>query len=417
MTGSRDGILICLASIVVLATPFDRFAVSNVPLVRNVAAIAGILFVFAYLLQRGGTIRVVSAPQRWALVFIAFVALVELVRLALADVVVLTGTPSATRILLLYLSWVQPVVLFILLADVARNPRSLAAILFGLPILMAVLTVSFFGTSDTRWSPLGWNPNYAAFVYGMSLLVAVWWLLHHITKTSIVSVAFAASTPLLLIGLIASGSRGAALGAAFGLLVLFALSVNFVRLLAITVVVISSFAVFGEELISLSDPLISRFQGAVEGTSRGGRDTIWNVAYELWMASPLWGYGLQASSAIGEVLRDGRSLAAHNTYLSLLLAFGPLGFILYFGVIASTAARLWPYRSDSRAVLFLALIAHAVGSMAFNDFLQNKFIWVMLALASQVPRWADSSAQPTLSSAPEAAHPRTEREARAFDGQ
>ena len=380
--------LLVIAAIIVLSSPLDRFAITSVPFARNVSAVAGLLFVVLYLSYRRG-VRVVARPQWWALSFLVFVAVMELMRLLFADVVPFTGVSSVPRVLLLYMTYVQPLLLFILLADVARDERSLRIIVFSLPVMFAVLATGYFVSGDvgTRWTPFGMNANEAGFVFGMAFLVAMWRVLIGEFGARGHRYAYLAVPALLFVGLSVSGSRGGVLAAipALSTLLVFSLGVrrSVLPLLAVLVVVVLSF----DFIVELTDPVVTRFEQAVEGTSRGGRDTIWATAWDLYSARPLWGYGLQASAAVGAELRDGRNLAVHNSMLSLLLAFGPLGLLLYLAIFASILRRIWPYRRTAVGLLFVVLVLHALGAMLFNDYQQSKYLWVVLALATQVPVW------------------------------
>ena len=385
-------VLLLMAALVVLTSPFDRFSISSIPFMRNASAVAGLSFLVLYLSYRRG-IRVVAGPQWWAIAFLAAVAVMELVRLLVADVVPFTGTASLPRVALLYTTYAQPLVLFILLADVARDQRSLRIVLLGLPVLMAVLAAGYFVSGDvgTRWAPLGMNANGAGFVFGMALLVALWRLLTDRFSTPVVRYVYLAVPALSFVGLAVSGSRGAVLATIGALAILLPSSYFIRRSLLPMLTIVALVALSFPFIVEITDPVATRLEGAVEGTSRGGRDTIWATAWDLYRASPWWGYGLQASSAIGAELRDGRSLAVHNSFLSLLLAFGPVGLLLYLAIFASLLRRIWPYRRTAVGLLFIVLIVHVAGAMAFNDFLQSKYVWTMMALATQVPTWSTRS--------------------------
>lgn len=383
--------LLVAAALILLASPFDRFSLSSIPFMRNASAVAGLAFVVLYLRHRRG-IRIVAAPQWWAVSFLVAIVVMELARLLLADVLPFTGTASVVRVALLYMSYVQPLVLFILLADVARDERSLRFVLLGFPLLMAVLAAGYFasGSVAPRWTPLGMNPNGAGFVFGMAFLIAMWRFLTGRFRAPHRRYVYLAVPALTFVGLVVSGSRGAVLATIAALAILLGGSLGVRRsilpMLAVAALVLVSF----DFILDISDPVVARIEQAVEGTQRGGRDTIWATALTLYRDSPWWGYGLQASSAVGAVLRDGRNLSAHNSFISLLLAFGPLGLVLYVGIFVAVLRRIWPYRRTTVGLLFTVLMLHVAGSMVFNDFIQSKYVWTIMALATQVPAWLRS---------------------------
>ena len=187
--------------------------------------------------------------------------------------------------------------------------------------------------------------------------------------------------------LILAGSRGSALAAVAGILVLVVLTFNPRRALLYLVMLPIVIIGFGAYLVDFAQPLTERFLAAIEGTSRGARDVIWEVSWELIKERPVFGYGLQASVAIGEVLWGGRAGAAHNSFLTVGLAFGMVGFLLWISFVLSIVWRLWRVRTHPVGTLFLAVCAQLLVASVFNDFGRDKYFWGLAALAAQVPFW------------------------------
>jgi len=384
-------LLLLIAGGVVSTSPLDAYVVFNVPFMRNPSAVLGILLVVSFLLVRAGRLRVFSLPQVLALVFIGVVVIMELTRLALADVSGFAGSASLPLVAILLMTWIQPVVLFLIITDVARSERAVGLVLFGLPFVLSVLSLELFTSSVAgRWSPLGLNENHAGSIYGMAFLISVWWLLRRAPRVwHAATIAFVATLPLLLAGLLATGSRGATAAAAVGLVVLLAGSLRPVRLLTIVALAVPGVLYFGQTLDGLAAPLVARWERAiVDDTQRGGRDTIAAATFETAMRQPFTGHGLQANVVVGEAVRgEARNLSPHNTYLSLLVTFGLLGAIPWFLVLITVGVGVWRHREHDTAWLFMALGALFLTVMLVGDVTASKYLFSVMALATCLPMW------------------------------
>lgn len=383
--------LLLIAGGVVSTSPLDAYVVFNVPFMRNPSAMLGILLLLGFLLVRAGRLRVFSLPQVLAMAFVILIVILELTRLAFADVAGYAGSPSLPLLGILLMTWIQPIVLFLIITDIARTERALGLVLYGLPFVLSVLSLELFATSAAgRWSPLGLNENQAGSIYGMALLISVWWLLHRAPRLwDVATIAFAATLPLLLAGLLASGSRGATAAAALGLVVLLAGSLRPVRLLTVIALAVPGVLYFGQTLEGLAEPLVARWERAiVDDTQRGGRDVIAAATAEVVMRQPFVGHGLQANVVVGEAVRgEARNLSPHNTYLSLLVTFGLLGAIPWFLVLITIAFGVWRHREHDTAWLFMAVGALFVTVMLVGDVTASKYLFSVMGLAACLPMW------------------------------
>lgn len=122
----------------------------------------------------------------------------------------------------------------------------------------------------------------------------------------------------------------------------------------------------------------------------------WKAAWELFMESPLWGYGLGGISAEA-MARDGMSLAemeafgrggvTGNVFLEVLAASGLIGAILLlaYGVVLIRpmfSRKIWTGNGDTIALaLILALLGEAV-MLAMNQNLLRNYTWLHIAVLS-----------------------------------
>ena len=388
--------LLVLAGLVVVSTPFDSAVNLGIPFLRNPAAVLGVLLAVLFLLASRGRLVFSNAAQLLAVGFVAVVGVQELLRLTLADAIPFVGTPSLSTVALRYMSWVQPVILFLLVSMIAKDRRSLAIILFGVPFVMAALAVgSLAMVGSGRWAPVGLNENFAGLAFGMALVVSIAWLIRpSLSNVPLLTAAFAVTVPLNLIGLLVTGSRGASASTviALGVLVLLS-SIKLPRLLVLASALIVLALASAGFLQTASDGLVTRWEGAVEGTSLGARDRLISISLDLFVESPVWGYGLQANHAVGERWREGRGLdgdapfSPHNTFLALLVSFGVVGSVPWFAMFASVGVRSWKHRRSPEGALLVSLLAFFMVYMVFGNVSGDKLLHATLGLAACLPYW------------------------------
>ena len=391
--------LLVLAGLVVVSTPFDSVADLGIPFLRNPAALLGLLLAVLFLGASRGRLMLSNAAQLWAIGFIAVIGVQELLRLALADLLPFVGTPSLSTVAARYMSWVQPVILFLLVSMIAKDRRSLAFILFGVPFVMAALAVgSLAMVGSGRWAPVGLNENFAGLAFGMALVTSVAWLLRpSLRNVPLSTAAFAISVPLNLIGLLVTGSRGASASTAIALGLLTLLSSIRLRrvLVLVSALIVLAFA-SASFLQRASDGLVTRWERAAEGTQLGARDQLISISLGLFVESPVWGYGLQANHAVGERWRGERGMdgdapfSPHNTFLALLVSFGVVGAVPWFAMFAAVGVRSWRYRHSPEGALLVSLLALFVMYMVFGNISGDKLLHATLGLAACLPYWRSS---------------------------
>ena len=389
-------VLLVLAGLVVVSTPFDAAVNLGIPFLRNPAAVLGVLLVALFLVASRGRLVFSNAAQLWAIAFVVVVGVQELLRLALADALPFVGTPSLSTVAVRYMSWVQPVILFLLVSMIAKDRRSLAFILVGFPFVMAALAAGSLAMVDAgRWAPLGLNENFAGLAFGMALVVSVAWLIYpSLPNVPLLTAAFALSVPLNLIGLLVTGSRGASASAVIALGVLAILSsVRWTRLLVLVAALILLGLTSASFLQIASDGLLTRWESTFEGTSLGGRDRLASISFGLFLESPLWGYGLQANHAVGERWRGERGMdgdapfSPHNTFLALLVSFGIVGAVPWFAMFASVGAQSWRHRRSQGGALLVSLLVLFSVYMVFGNISGDKLLHATLGLAACLRYW------------------------------
>ena len=390
-------VLLVAAALVVLTTPFDRTIGLDVQFLRTPAAATGLLFVALYLLLFRGRFRFHTAAQVWAVVFLVVVGTMELARLAFADVHAFVGVPNLVAVATRYLSWAQPIILFLLVSMVARDRRSTGYVLSVLPFVMAALAVGAIAVAGTgRWAPVGLNANAAGVAFGMGVVIGVAWLLRALDRDTLgMAIVYGASALLCLIGVISTGSRGASAATVAALCVLVVLSSFKLRQTLILVTMLIAVGVAsGPYLQDASALLLNRWQQALEGTQLGARDQLITVSAELFRERPAVGYGLQATQIVGEryyTLRGEPTrgpMSPHNTIFSILVPFGLIGSFAWFAMVASACAVVWRHRRLPESALLIALLVLFFVYTVGGNITGNNFFNVVLGLAACTPVWA-----------------------------
>ena len=191
-----------------------------------------------------------------------------------------------------------------------------------------------------------------------------------------------------LVGILASGTRSAWLGAVFALLVILLPRVGVrVRLTFLGTVLMVALLLSAVPAVST---FVSERTSLALATGGAGRSDIWRVGASLAVQNPFLGVGIfnfpvvfdyQALSAAPFGLRDlevsvGR--APHNIYLSQAVELGVVGFVLWLAWMGNLL-RL-PKRDPLFLILSVVLVAFLVQGF-FLDILNRKYFWLVVGLA------------------------------------
>jgi O-antigen ligase len=114
------------------------------------------------------------------------------------------------------------------------------------------------------------------------------------------------------------------------------------------------------------------------------RTTIWKAGIKVLRRHPILGIGVGAypeavRPAIGKPGIPDHFYVAHNTFLSVLVESGAIGFALYGTMLAALAAFVWTMPSTERALWTVMLLVWAVGVSTLT-WEQYKPSWLIVAL-------------------------------------
>jgi O-antigen ligase len=228
-------------------------------------------------------------------------------------------------------------------------------------------------------------PIYLARNSADGLIIAIYVVL--VARRTWTRMAAIAVLPLLLIALIAAGSRGPIIAFAAGMVALIALTGTGGRarrrlliagagmlVAAIIVPLVLPGATVGRSLSALI--------GGSSGLSSNGRSQLWAQAFNAFGGHPLFGIGTGGFGAINPA-----EPYPHNILLEAAAELGVVGALLLVAIVLSTSVslgRTWVAaggrdRLDAAVIitLFIAALVNALFSGALSD---NKELWLWAGL-------------------------------------
>jgi O-antigen ligase len=189
--------------------------------------------------------------------------------------------------------------------------------------------------------------------------------------------------PILLVALIAAGSRGPTLAFMVGLLALVALAAASGRARRQLLLVAAAMVAAGV-LIPVLVPgsaiarSLSTIVGSASGLSSNGRSTLWHEAYSAFSQHPLLGIGTGGFGAIDPI-----ELYPHNLLLETGAELGVIGLLAVASMLLSMLRRLvavWRgYDGADRleATIVISLFLTALVNAMFSGGIQdNSGIWL-----------------------------------------
>jgi len=317
---------------------------------------------------------------------------------------------STSWVLSILDSWGLAVAYMLALAILVRRTDQLTAVLATLSIGSCVFGLVSFATyassnGVSRGDGLQGDPNYFA-VYQIIALPATL-TLAATTKRPWLRAVLYGVVGIIVLSVVSSLSRGGMI--ALGMVVVASLVLPwqiffrrrahrgiYAALIALAIVIALALG---------STSFVARAQSIIHpGSDRGsGRTDLWNAAWNAYTHHPLFGLGaggFRADSLQWLTTTPGVDLRAnwvapgkevHNAYLESLTELGPLGLILFVGIILTTGwfcvrsfKRARRARDDLLSRYSLALAVSLVGYACGAVFLSNelsKALWVIVGLA------------------------------------
>ncbi len=182
--------------------------------------------------------------------------------------------------------------------------------------------------------------------------------------------------PAAIFGLALTGSRSSLITSGFAFLYILGSSKHFKPPARVLIYVALVFALYGVYTL-IPEGLLMRLGTTGDSIASGdlnGRVEIWQAGLEVFAEHPLIGIG---SNAFPSSIDLGK--AAHNTYLSILVEVGIIGFSLFAIAVAITIFHAMQHPSRDRQFWIFLLIVLAVGILTLN-WAHRKQAWIFPGL-------------------------------------
>lgn len=294
---------------------------------------------------------------------------------------------------------VQLAILSLILWDLYTTPKylriGLQAYIFGAYVSIADTINNFLSGNPSnqmgnRFGATGFNVNDLSLILAVGIPVA-WYLASSQSygkKGYILKVVNYCYIPAAFFSILLTASRGGLIATfpAFLYIILsfdqFKLSS---RILILILLTSSMFAVL-EFVPQASFDRLSTAATSISTGDLSGRGHIWLEGIQVFVDHPIIGVG---SRGFRHAIESGRP--PHNTFLSVLVDLGIIGFVLFAFTLAITVFHaIQQSKRESRLWLTILLIL-AVGFMIHNAE-QKKIVWLFLTLivvTANLPRTSD----------------------------
>jgi O-antigen ligase len=331
----------------------------------------------------------------------------------------------------LVIEWMTAGVLFVIVATTVRS-RRVVMLLLGAFVIGGVISILVGITgivpntdfshvsalessgNSTRLRGGSGDPNYLAAGLVPAIVIAATMIVS--TKRHWARIGLAAALPILLLGLVATESRGAFLAVGVTIVVAMIVARRKIYLASFVVVLLA----FGAFWLASSPGAWHRITN-IDGEGNG-RSDLWQVGWEIAQDHPIVGVGVNNFSVYSPdyVRRPGqlkfveliaeKSLVVHNTYLQTLTELGIVGLGLMVAIILSSlaaaiqAAREFERRRNMEMAnlargLFIA-ISGALVAIFFISAETDARFWILYAICPALLVIARSEPMPINGPAP-----------------
>jgi O-antigen ligase len=204
-------------------------------------------------------------------------------------------------------------------------------------------------------------------------------------------------TAVLLMGIVATHSRGGSLGLAVGVFVWVLMSKRKGLAFLLALVATAGVLLLAPPSFWRRNETISQFE---EDVSVQGRLQAWQVAERIVKERPLLGVGesafLSAWNRYSAIDAGLHPYVAHNLELEVLGQLGILGLIGMLGFVACAVISAWrarngPMSNEARAV-FASLIGYLV-CQQFSGYSLSWFLYSLAAFAACIDHWGGRPAR------------------------
>jgi O-antigen ligase len=278
-------------------------------------------------------------------------------------------------------AYIQLVVMVYIIWDLYITPtavmRGLQAYVLGAYVAIGSLMSNYFAGTQVyygRFSATGFDANNIGII--MALGVAPAWYLATVKSqskiTTLLKLVNYIYIPSAVLATLLTGSRGALLAISFALLFVISGLTRLGLFSRIAVIVLFIGALFVlQPLIPLETlQRLGTTRDSIEARDLNGRYHIWEEGFSAFRERPLLGVGsfaFRASTDTGKV--------AHNSFLTILVEVGLVGFGLFAIIMAITVYHAIQHKKWEAALWLVILVTLVIGISSLN-WAHRKQLWL-----------------------------------------
>jgi O-antigen ligase len=282
--------------------------------------------------------------------------------------------------------WLQTLLFVYILWDLYRTKAALLAGLqayvLGAYTAVAGAVLNYvqsnaFYTNEERYSLGNTNPDGYGFILALGIPVACYLAASPATPKvfRLINIGY---LPVAFIGVALSGTRTASVGAAIGLLYGLATLTKLKIHTRVAVVVVLAASLF--VLLPIVQPLSSFQRLGTTGTEvtqgdLNGRTGQWAQGLRAFMEHPILGVGTDMYRTVNTLNK-----VAHNSYLSVLVEEGLIGFTIFLSILGIVALQVLRLPKWDRNFWLTSLLVWAIGASTLT-WEHRKTTWLFLTFA------------------------------------
>jgi O-antigen ligase len=250
--------------------------------------------------------------------------------------------------------------------------------------IAAVLMYLEIGTTvqdDGRVTLLGRNANPQATLLGCAAIVCIGLFFRSVRDVGLKRFIALAPLLFLLLGISATGSRGAVIGFLLGNLAWFFQRGSIVRRFWIWFLAAIFFTVAVYVLFS-GEVFLERMQKTIEKQDVSTRFEIYTESWNLFVERPVLGWGMNGACEELGYRYNTTSLwtAQHNDFLTLLTSAGIIGTIPWLFATLAIALTAWRGRTGIHGIMPLALMIPVLfAGLTGGGGMSEKITWLVYA--------------------------------------
>ena len=303
----------------------------------------------------------------------------------------------------------QLLAMFWLISELVRESAHIDSILIAYVAGATVNAIATFAqflsgnaNQDLRYTATGFNPNDGALTLALAIPLA--WFLMMQSRPLWLRLSFFAYLVLAPIAIALSGSRTGALACAAALLFSgFGMRrMRFSRQLMLAGVLGLCVWCAVSIVPETSWSRILTISEQVHSGDLNRRMSVWAAGAKAFLEHPLFGVGEGAYLQVSDKY-FGESFVAHNTFISVLVELGIVGFLLFAAILLITATSIRNLQNTSRSMWTALAATWLVGVMAATWETQ-KPTWLFIALIAAAARVHQSAPEVALSREPLSPH-------------